>query len=1060
MKILIFTDSRGQHIGKGSTHKVYGDMLSRLDGIEVEAYYCPFKWTTTLDFLVSFSQKKLREYDLVVLQTGIVDFSPRTQNSAYFDLYKNTEEENKQNLALNTRDYSKKIKNYKKQFFDNVFGESSMEKHLGNPMDSFYNGEKTNNMYSLDMARLCLVPLLNNISNILYVNTNKIVKDWNGDYPRERPSNMSLIHGYCDLFSKEITNCIDLSVWNDSEIRQYTTDNVHLTEEGNRFIYNRILEYLERNKDVVEECRVTKSIPSFWPKSLTITSFGEPEVINNTKRLHILNSYKLNDGPIATLVIGFRMKSEDKERLQNLLIFLEWIRKFYFNVFEIILIEQDEVERFDRNTLINGERYEFLYNPNEYNRGWGYNVAVKSFVTTPVVVACDADVLFGKSFLSSVLQCYKGKEFVSPYRNVYYTNEIEANEIRKTCSFGELRFDADRLKNPVSITGGVFIFRKDAYLRLGGYEQYLGYACEDRSFDVAICELADPNGVLIQDETYIHLWHPLGHEERKNFDKIYDHLVSNYGCKYFPELKYDSYIHQYCNHVSKAKLRNLIQFRLQSSSWGNPNLYSNSSVEVNGLHPQETTQKIRKNNFYIKDVLFPEEFTNLNDYKSKEEYANVAKSSIGLESFYNKYKGERCVIIGNGPSLNNIDLGKIQNEYTFGVNSLYYKTKESGFVPTFFVVEDSSVMKENIAEIRKYDAPYKFFPTIYKDLHGEEKNTFFFKMNRGFYEKSSPNFCVPRFSTDFSKIAYCGQSVTYINLQLAYFMGFTEVYLVGMDFSYVIPESHSRKGDVLLSDTDDPNHFHKDYFGKGKTWKDPKLDRVLMNYRQAKLCFESCGRKIFNATYGGKLDVFSRVDYNSVFQYDLGPNYLTRGTDNSALSKDESSEFEINAKDSFFLIPKFGLIRMEENSMKFGFVEYIKKIRLRSTRTNASLKELNIDIINQRVEFNDLLDFGSEGSPYLIDVKPESGDWLNLGQFVNSTRWFRDSVQYKISSSFSCISSKFVDDQFFCLFQNGYKREMAKLLIDRCLTEEEDKDYELISPINLGNVKVIGYKIS
>jgi hypothetical protein len=139
-------------------------------------------------------------------------------------------------------------------------------------------------------------------------------------------------------------------------------------------------------------------------------------------------------------------------------------------------------------------------------------------------------------------------------------------------------------------------------------------------------------------------------------------------------------------------------------------------------------------------------------------------------------------------------------------------------------------------------------------------------MNRGFYEKSSPNYVVPRFSTDATKQLFCGQSVTYINLQLAYFMGFTEVYLIGMDFSYVIPESHKRTGDVLLSDTDDSNHFHQDYFGKGKTWKDPKLDRVALNYKMAKLVYEATGRRIYNATVGGSLEIFERVDYAGLFK--------------------------------------------------------------------------------------------------------------------------------------------------------------------------------------------------
>jgi hypothetical protein len=138
-------------------------------------------------------------------------------------------------------------------------------------------------------------------------------------------------------------------------------------------------------------------------------------------------------------------------------------------------------------------------------------------------------------------------------------------------------------------------------------------------------------------------------------------------------------------------------------------------------------------------------------------------------------------------------------------------------------------------------------------------------MNRGFYEKSGPNYCVPRFSTDFSKKAYCGQSVTFINLQLAYFMGFSEVYLIGMDFSYNIPASAIRAGDLITSTEDDTNHFNSAYFGKGKTWKDPKLDRVLQNYVMAKRMFESDGRRIYNATEGGNLEAFPRVSYSEIF---------------------------------------------------------------------------------------------------------------------------------------------------------------------------------------------------
>ena len=1057
MKVLVFTDSRGQHTAQGTTHLVYGEMLANVKGLKVDSYYCPYKWTTTLDFLASFDPDKLRKYDLVILHTGIVDFSPRPFSNAFNDLYENSSEENARNLSLNTRDYSKKVKNWKKPIFDRIFGEETMAEHFSSPFDSFYNGEKTINMYSIEMARLRLIPLLNDLPNLLYINTNRMAEDWNGDYPRERPRNMPLIHGYCELYSKEIKNQIDLSTWSDPEIKLYTTDNIHLTEEGNNYIYNRILDHIGRKEDKVEEKRVTRICPSFWSKDQEICSFRSPEVITEEKRAKILNSYGLGDGPIASLVVGFRLKDEDPSRLQNMLCLLEWIHKYYPGLFEVILLEQDSLKQFDESLLKFGERYEFIYNPDSYNRGWAYNVAVKHFVSTPVVATCDTDVLLGNSFLSSVLQCYKGKEFVSPYRNVYYTTKEEAAEIRDTYSLGKLTFDETKLKNPVSITGGIFIATKEAYLRLAGYEQYMGYACEDRAFDAVICELADPQTVLIQNESYVHLWHPLDNVEKKNFNAIYKHLVTNYHCCYHRELTYRSFIHEYCRHENGTKLRELVQFRRQSEEWGDACLYNKKDLEINGLKARQDCVGDIRRVPRIASTIYPDEFTNLDDYEAREEYADTNKPSEGLRQFYNKYKGERCVIIGNGPSLNKIDLGKIQSEYTFGVNSLYYKTKESGFMPTFFVVEDSSVMKENISAIKRYRPQYKFFPTIYKDLHGEGANVFFFKMNRGFYEKSSPNFCVPRFSTDFSKIAYCGQSVTHINLQLAFFMGFSEVYLVGMDFSYIIPESHSRKGDVLLSDTDDPNHFHKDYFGKGKSWKDPKLDRVLMNYKQAKLAYEGCGRKIYNATRGGKLEIFPRVNFDSIFQYKLPATYCESDSEDSETMSPSNGDAFSRDSESLVFLPHHGLVSVGLENIQFGLDSRVKEVRLRSLKNSHVLKVLEVDIETQQVELSQLMDSSGGGKRFLLDVMPEGGDWSALGIFVyKSQRLFGKSAN-QIVGGYRCRSYQEMNGYLAAVFRQGNKRIVLNLFTNNQSIEEQNNGHKLISPMPVGSINVIGY---
>ncbi|WP_392340467.1 6-hydroxymethylpterin diphosphokinase MptE-like protein [Moritella marina] len=191
-----------------------------------------------------------------------------------------------------------------------------------------------------------------------------------------------------------------------------------------------------------------------------------------------------------------------------------------------------------------------------------------------------------------------------------------------------------------------------------------------------------------------------------------------------------------------------------------------------------------------------------------------------ISKMKDKFKGKRCVIIGNGPSLNKIDLNLLKNEYTFGVNSIFLKENE-GFKPTFYTVEDCHVMNDNKDRINDFNTQYRFFPTRYKKEIRNRKNTYFFNMNEGFYKTFSPYENTPRFSVDAADQLFCGQSVTIINLQLAYFLGFTEIYLIGMDFSYVIPESAIIERGNITSTEDDPNHFDSSYFGAGKKWHDP-----------------------------------------------------------------------------------------------------------------------------------------------------------------------------------------------------------------------------------------------
>ena len=112
---------------------------------------------------------------------------------------------------------------------------------------------------------------------------------------------------------------------------------------------------------------------------------------------------------------------------------------------------------------------------------------------------------------------------------------------------------------------------------------------------------------------------------------------------------------------------------------------------------------------------------------------------------------------------------------------------------------------------------------------------------------------------------WVGGTVSYLSMQLAYYMGFNEVYLIGFDHSYDIPENAEVNQSEIMSNSDDPNHFDPKYIGKGYRWHDPQVDRMEKSYERAKLVFEKNNRNITNATVGGHLEVFPRVDYFTLF---------------------------------------------------------------------------------------------------------------------------------------------------------------------------------------------------
>ncbi|WP_416672048.1 FkbM family methyltransferase [Egbenema bharatensis] len=267
-----------------------------------------------------------------------------------------------------------------------------------------------------------------------------------------------------------------------------------------------------------------------------------------------------------------------------------------------------------------------------------------------------------------------------------------------------------------------------------------------------------------------------------------------------------------------------------------------------------------------------------------------------LKALRSQFKDrKRAFVIGNGPSLNQTDLNLLRNEVTFGVNGIFLKFKDTDFRPTFYVVEDHLVAEDRGEKINQIQGPIKLFPIYLGYCLNEGDDTVFYNhIPRRSYPHGFD------FSMDASEHTYAGCTVTFSCLQLAYYMGFKEIYLIGVDCNYEIPKDVEEKEEysvkILDMKTSDPNHFDPDYFGKGYRWHDPQVDKMRGAYQEARKVCEANGVTIYNATIGGQLEVFPRVDYYSLFpQRAVRPRVLvidiTRIGDNSATGQMKQSMF-------------------------------------------------------------------------------------------------------------------------------------------------------------------------
>lgn len=216
-----------------------------------------------------------------------------------------------------------------------------------------------------------------------------------------------------------------------------------------------------------------------------------------------------------------------------------------------------------------------------------------------------------------------------------------------------------------------------------------------------------------------------------------------------------------------------------------------------------------------------------------------------LKELNNIYDGKRCFIVATGPSLRIEDVDRLKDEFTFSMNSIIKLYGNTSWRPTYYAIQDAEVFKE-LNKDSMFDNVENILVADVLVKRVKFKGDFIqYPIDLLNHETGEIKHYFTNFSDNAYAVVYDGSTITYSLMQIAVYMGFKEIYLLGCDCDYSGEKTHFV--DYGFSPVMDPS------------------ERMLAAYQVAKKYADTHGIKICNATRGGKLEIFERVDFDSLF---------------------------------------------------------------------------------------------------------------------------------------------------------------------------------------------------
>lgn len=222
------------------------------------------------------------------------------------------------------------------------------------------------------------------------------------------------------------------------------------------------------------------------------------------------------------------------------------------------------------------------------------------------------------------------------------------------------------------------------------------------------------------------------------------------------------------------------------------------------------------------------------------------KSRKRMRELKDAYVGKKAVIMCNGPSLRQVDLESLKGVYTFGLNQLHTLFEETDFRPSCMV----------LADLLAVEKAQHFLNNSTLPLFLTHKSIGMVPPRKGITYMHEVR--TRKFARDLSISFYGGFSVTFVAMQLAYHMGFSQVGIVGCDHNFY-RTGKDRLKPVDISQDREKFYFSPKYNQDMKTVMPASRHDIDYNFGIARDFFEESEREIYNCTVGGQLDVFTRM---------------------------------------------------------------------------------------------------------------------------------------------------------------------------------------------------------